>query len=335
MAADGEEQDQQTEWNQEGYQWLRRMQSRLEDVLLGKPDTVRLAMTALLAGGHLLLEDVPGVGKTVLARAFAKAVGGQFGRIQFTSDLQPADVTGGSVWDNVQRDFVYRPGPVMNHVVLADELNRTTPRTQSALLEAMEERSVTVDGTTRLLPEPFMLIATQNPLRDEGTFPLPEAQLDRFMMRLSIGYPAAADEIRMLEHRSSTGTIGSIKSLMSPEQWLELQRQAQQVHVDRSLLAYVVDIAAATRTAPQLSLGASPRASRDWVRAAQAAACMEGRGYAVPDDFKGTAVPVLSHRLVMKPQHEANGWEQASILEQMIQEFPLPRKMPTGTWRVQ
>ncbi len=244
-------------------------------------------------------------------------------------------MTGGSVWDGMQRDFVYRPGPVMNHVVLADELNRTTPRTQSALLEAMEERSVTVDGTTRLLPEPFMLIATQNPLRDEGTFPLPEAQLDRFMMRLSIGYPAPADEIRMLEHNGSTGALGKMKGLMSPEQWLLLQRQTQLVHVHHALLAYVVDIAAATRIAPQLALGASPRASRDWVRAAQASACMDGRGYAIPDDFKGTAVPVLAHRLVLNPQHEADGWKQASILERIIQERPLPKQPAAGSRRVQ
>ncbi|XEC93881.1 AAA family ATPase [Paenibacillus tarimensis] len=310
---------------------LQRVRSKIDSVLLGKQETVTLAMTTLLGGGHLLLEDVPGVGKTMLARAFAKVIGGEFARIQFTPDMQPSDVTGGMVWDAKRGDFIFRPGPIMCNVVLADEMNRTTPRTQSALLEAMEERSVSADGITRRLPEPFMLIATQNPLRDEGTYPLPEAQLDRFMMRLSIGYPAASDEIRMLAADNGPGPLELLRPVVLPEEWAALQLAARKVHVHESLFAYVVEAAAATRKAPELVLGASPRASRDWVRAAQAKAYIEGRGFVLPDDLKTTASAVLLHRLVLRPELEGSDG-QADVLERILTRQPLPAQA-SGTGR--
>ncbi|GEM_PF-220009 len=315
----------------EARQQLERLRGRLNEALLGKEEVVRLALAALLAGGHLLLEDVPGVGKTLLARAFAGAIGGTFGRIQFTPDLQPADITGGSIWDARQRDFVYRPGPLMNHVVLADELNRTMPRTQAALLEAMEERRMTIDGVTRELPEPFMLIATQNPLQDEGTFPLPGAQLDRFIMRLGIGYPSVADEVRMLEHSRSPARLHQLHSPVMPAlHWLELQRRTARVSVHRSLLGYAVQVVTATRQAAALALGASPRATRDWVRAAQATAYLDGREYVVPDDLKATALPVLAHRLVPRDDYYADGRAAEQALEKILRQCPLPGESDAG-----
>ena len=285
--------------------------TRVNSVFLGKSEVVSSVFAALLAGGHVLLEDVPGVGKTLLVRAIARVMGGEFRRIQFTSDMLPADVVGGLIWDGKRGELVFRQGPLMANVVLADEINRTPPRTQSALLEAMEERSVTADGQTMRLPQPFMLLATQNPLRDDGTYPLPEAQLDRFMMRLSIGYPSPEDEVNMLETAPQRLIPELLRPVIIPEEWLRMQRDALSVHVHSALLAYAVQVVGATRSTSELSLGASPRATRDWIRAAQATAYVAGRRYVVPDDLKLSAEPVLAHRLVLSDMAAVNGMRAA------------------------
>ena len=311
-------------WPHEAAGQLRRMEARVSSVLLGKEETVRGAITALLAGGHILLEDVPGVGKTMLAQALARMIGGSYSRIQFTPDLMPADVTGSSIWDGRKGDFVFREGPVMANLVLADELNRAAPRTQSALLEAMEERSVTVDGETRRLPEPFALIATQNPAAEEGTYPLPLAQLDRFMVRLSVGYPAAEDEIRMLTEGVGHRRVETLRPLLLPQEWAGMQQEVLQVHAHPALVAYMVEIVRATRVTSDLRLGASPRAVRDWLRMAQASAYMEGRGYVNPDDIKRLAQAVLAHRLRLHPEAVYRGVAAAEVLSGILSRVPLP-----------
>ncbi|SDT06329.1 MoxR-like ATPase [Paenibacillaceae bacterium GAS479] len=316
----------QEEWPEPRQALLARMAARSESVLLGKGEVIGLAMTAMLAGGHILLEDVPGVGKTLLARALARVLGGKFQRIQFTSDLLPADLTGSAVWDARKGEFIYREGPVMANVVLADEINRTSPRTQSALLEAMEERCVTVDGTTRKLASPWLLIATQNPLDSEGTFPLPEAQMDRFMMRLSIGYPEAREEIRMLEMMGAGEQQApeQLRPVVSPRQWEVMAEESRSVHCSPELLAYMVRIVQATRSAPELELGASPRASRDWLRAAQATAYIAGRDYVRPADLKVVATSVLAHRLAARGAYGQPDRELAMrALARLLAETPL------------
>ncbi|QYR21188.1 MoxR family ATPase [Paenibacillus sp. sptzw28] len=324
---------QQDSWPEAASQLLRLMMARVNSVLLGKSEVVERVFAALLAGGHVLLEDVPGVGKTLLVRAIARVIGGEFRRIQFTSDMLPADVIGGLVWDGKRGDLVFRQGPLMANVVLADEINRTPPRTQSALLEAMEERSVTADGETMRLPQPFMLLATQNPLRDDGTYPLPEAQLDRFMMRLTVGYPSAEDEIAMLEGGGHRLQPEQLRPVIIPEEWLRMQRDAQSVHVHSALLAYAVQIVGTTRTAAELTLGASPRATRDWVRAAQATAYVDGRRFVLPDDMKETAEEVLAHRLVMRDAAAAEGITAADVLRRILASTPVPAPSGEGDRR--
>ncbi len=305
---------------------LSRLLSKVEGVLLGKRETIRQMLTALLAGGHVLLEDVPGVGKTMLAQAMARAVGGDFKRIQFTSDMLPADVVGGLALDGRSGELVYRPGPIIANVVLADEINRTSPRTQSALLEAMEERSVTIEGKTRSLPVPFMLIATQNPLSFEGTNTLPEAQLDRFMMSLSIGYPGTAEERKMLEQYAEGSRIQPerLRPVISTAEWLQMQAEARQIHMHEALLDYMVQVADASRRCPEAAMGLSPRALRDWLRAAQASAYLEGRGYAIPDDLLGTAEAVLAHRLTLRYGAASAGHDAAALIRRIVRECPLP-----------
>ncbi|WP_424767012.1 AAA family ATPase [Paenibacillus sp. sgz302251] len=311
---------------------LHRLSMKVESVLLGKQQVIKNTLTAMLAGGHVLLEDVPGVGKTLLAHAFARAVGGDFKRIQFTSDMLPADIVGGVVLDARSSELVYRPGPIMGNVVLADEINRTSPRTQSALLEAMEERRVTVEGKTRRLPVPFMLIATQNPLSFEGTNTLPEAQLDRFMMRLTIGYPGSAEEKRMLEQYVDGNRIEPerLRPVIATEEWLQMQAEARQTHMHPALLEYMVQVGDATRRVAEVSLGLSPRALRDWLRASQANAYLEGRGYAVPDDLLATSDAVLPHRLSLRYGAATTGLDALAIIRRTIRECPLPAAAGNG-----
>jgi MoxR-like ATPase len=295
----------------------------VQTALRGKPRAVRLALTCLFAGGHLLIEDVPGVGKTTLAKAIATALGGRWQRIQFTPDLLPADITGSSVYDQRTGAFDFRPGPVFAHLVLADEINRASPKTQSALLEVMEERQVTVDGRTYPVPRPFLVIATQNPIDLEGTYRLPEAQLDRFLMRISIGYPelAAEQEIllsRAVPHQAAVPTVSQADEVTAMIQFTE------SVHVAPAIAEYITMITHATRQRPELRLGASPRASLALLRAAQAWAACEGRSYVVPDDVKTVATPVLAHRMLLTPEAELHGVDPARLLEEILGTVSVP-----------
>ena len=271
----------------------------VEGFIQGKRETVELSLTCLLAQGHLLIEDVPGVGKTSLARSLATALGMSWHRIQFTPDLLPSDVTGVSVFHQVSQTFEFHPGPIFASIVLADEINRASPRTQSALLEVMEERTVTVDGTSHGVPQPFLVMATQNPIDSEGTFPLPEAQLDRFLMSISIGYPDAAAEARVLANAHDGVRIEALPHVGDPRDVLDLIDAAKSVFVDAAVIDYIVALVAATRGAPGVRLGASPRGSVGLMRAAQASALMAGRSYVVPADAQRLAVPVLAHRLIL------------------------------------
>ncbi len=275
---------------------LRRLEVSLNRSILGKPGVVRLAVVGLLARGHVLIEDAPGVGKTTLAAALARSIGGRFQRIQFTSDMLPSDILGVSVWQPDRAEFVFKQGPLFANIVLADEINRTTPKTQSSLLEAMNEAQVSIDHATYPLPRPFMVLATQNPREYEGTYPLPESQLDRFLLRIRIGYPGATDEKAIL--RGGAAPPESVEPVLGADEVLALQGETERVRVDESVLDYLMALVAATRTSPLLSLGASPRGSRALLRAAQAAALADSRDYVVPDDIKQLAGPVLAHRVV-------------------------------------
>ncbi|HLX87281.1 MAG TPA: MoxR family ATPase, partial [Acidimicrobiales bacterium] len=285
----------------------RALADNLGRVLLGAPGSVVSAVVTALAGGHLLIEDIPGVGKTTLAKALAATLGCEFKRIQFTPDLLPSDVTGTSVFNQKTGEFEFRSGPVFANVVLADEINRSTPKTQSALLECMEERQVTVDGRTYPLPAPFFVIATQNNIELSGTYPLPEAQLDRFTARLEIGYPSKRDEMRILVDQAEARPVDSIKPVMTAGEITRLQSAVRRVHVDESLRGYVLDLVAATRSHPSVSLGASPRGSLALVYASQALAAIDGRGYVEPDDIKTMAAPVLAHRMIVRPEFRIKG----------------------------
>lgn len=301
---------------------LELLVQRVERVVVGKKKEIELAVIAMLYGGHILLEDVPGVGKTLLVRTLAACVGGSFGRIQFTSDLQPADVTGVTVYQPLTGSLEFRPGPIHAHIVLADEINRAAPRTQSALLEAMEERKVTVDGVTRELPQPFLLLATQNPLEYEGTYRLPEAQLDRFLMRLSLGYPKPEQEVEMLSRMQNPGV--EPKPVILPEEIRLMQRQVRMVLVDERIKEYLVSVADASRRHPKLALGISPRGTLGWMGAAQAMAYYRGRSYVIPDDVKEVAEAVLAHRIVLKPDAGFAGMTSPQMVAELVKQADVP-----------
>ncbi|MEN4013227.1 MAG: MoxR family ATPase [Chloroflexota bacterium] len=302
----------------------RKIADNLETVIVGKTHTLELVVISLLCQGHLLIDDVPGVGKTILARSLAKSLGVKFSRIQFTPDMLPSDVTGVSIFNQVTREFEYRPGPVMAQIVLADEINRATPKTQSALLEAMEEHQVTVDGTTYPLPSPFLVLATQNPIEYEGTFPLPEAQLDRFFMRIKIGYPSLFDEMKILELQQLRHPIEELQPVADKDELLEVQHIIRTVHVSKPLRQYIVELTRSTRENNDVYLGSSPRGSLGLYRAGQARAAIHGRDYVLPDDIKILAENVLAHRMVVQPAARLRNLNADQIIHELIAFVPVP-----------
>jgi MoxR-like ATPase len=308
--------------------YCQRVAENVERVIVGKREVIELVLVALLVEGHVLFEDVPGTGKTMLARALAISLGGAFKRIQFTPDLLPNDVTGVSVFNQKTQEFEFRPGPAFSNVLLADEINRATPRTQSALLECMGERQITVDGQTRVLPRPFLVLATQNPIEYEGTFPLPEAQLDRFLMRLRLGYPSLDDERQILDNLRGEHPIERLEQVVDAAELLEHQRAVWEVHVEASVRDYVIAVARATREHPELTLGASPRATLALYKAAQAYAAMHDRDYVLPDDVKRLAVPTLAHRLIVRPESALRGRSAEAIVSAILETAELSLGLP-------
>lgn len=301
-----------------------RVVNNVQTVIIGKQNEVRFTLLALLCEGHLLIEDVPGVGKTMLARAIARSVGCTFRRIQFTPDMLPSDVTGVSIYNQKTQEFEFRPGPIMAQIVLTDEINRATPKTQSALLEAMEERQVTVDGVTYAMARPFMVLATQNPIEYEGTFPLPEAQVDRFMMRINLGYPLKNHEVDMLTRQSDHHPIQDVEQVVTVEDLVEAQRAARTVYVDNLVKDYIVDLVNTTRDHPDIYLGASPRGSLALFNATRAWAAIEGRDFVVPDDVKLLAESTLAHRLIVSPSARIKNVSARQIIEDALRHTPVP-----------
>jgi len=293
-------------------------------VIVGKNHTVELLLVALLAEGHVLLEDVPGVAKTLLAKSLAKSVGGSFNRVQFTPDLLPADVTGFNIYDQKTCRFSFHPGPVITHVLLADEINRTIPRTQSSLLECMEERQVTVDGQTHHLPSPFFVMATQNPIELEGTFPLPEAQLDRFLLKIRLGYPDKDEEIRILKRFQESDPLQQLNAVATPDDITKLQQARRGIHVSEPIREYIADIVRATRDHPAIRFGASPRGSLALMRAGQARAALHGREFILPDDIKYLTPPVLAHRLILSEEERLRGENSDHTIDELIGQIPVP-----------
>jgi MoxR-like ATPase len=300
-----------------------RVAANVERVIIGKGPEVRTTLAALLCRGHLLIEDVPGTGKTMLAKALAKSLGCSFRRIQFTPDLLPSDVTGLSIYNQKTHEFEFRPGPIMAQVVLADEINRATPKTQSALLECMEERQTTIDGITHPMPEPFMVMATQNPIEYEGTFALPEAQLDRFMLRIRLGYPDPTDEQTILDEQRITHPIDDLGEVLSVDELRRLQLGVREVYVDPAVAAYIVRLVNASRTHPDVYLGASPRGSLALYRAGQAIAALAGRDYVIPDDIKATAEQALAHRLIIKTSSSMHDIDPRQVVAELLATVPV------------
>ena len=292
--------------------------------IVGKQPVIKQALAAVIAKGHILIEDVPGVGKTMLAKSISSSIGCSFKRIQFTPDLLPSDIVGVSIYNQSTREFQFRPGPVMAQIVLVDEINRATPKTQSALLEAMEELQVSVDGVTRPLEQPFIVMATQNPIEYEGTFPLPEAQLDRFLMRISLGYPSFTDELSVIEQQEKTHPIDELEAVASPEDVIKLQKAAQNVYVDTAVREYIVGLIEATRNHEDVSLGASPRASLGMFRAVRGMAILRDRDYAIPDDVKELAYAVLAHRLILSPAARMRGLHTGQVIDGLLESVAVP-----------
>lgn len=300
-------------------QRIELLKQNLSRTIVGKEDAIRLTLVALLAGGHALLEDVPGVGKTLLAKSLARSIAGQFHRIQCTPDLLPTDITGTNIWNPRTGEFEFLPGPIFTNILLTDEINRATPRTQSALLEVMEERQVTVDGVSRLVPKPFFVIATQNPIEYQGTFPLPEAQMDRFLLSLTLGYPTEAEELQMLQGLSDGITVDDLEPCISQDEVLEIQNWCRQIKIETSLQQYIINLVRATRESDEITLGVSPRGAISLHRATQALAFLLGRDYGTPDDVKYLAPHVLSHRLI-----PAGGRRSKTIIEQLLRTIAIP-----------
>lgn len=310
---------------------IKEIIKQVESVILGKPKVIRMALCGMMGGGNVLLEDVPGVAKTVLVRCLAVASGCSFSRIQCTPDLLPSDVSGVSIFNQKTRDFEFRPGPIFSNIIVADEINRATPRTQSAFLEAMAEGQVTIDGKTHILDPPFIVFATQNPVEHEGTFPLPEAQLDRFMLKLSVGYPNIVEEAELLERTRLSHPLDSIKPVANVEAILQMQASVKEVFMHEKVRDYMLQIISRTRDSMHLMLGASPRASMAMFRACQSYAAVYGRGYVIPDDIKALAHPVLEHRLILNPESRLRRVTQEAVLHGILQEV----RVPTGAdkWR--
>ena len=303
---------------------IEKVLTNIERVMIGKRDIAELSVTALLAGGHVLLEDVPGVGKTMMVKALAKSIGADFKRIQFTPDLLPSDVLGVSVYNPKEMEFEFRPGPIMGNIVLADEINRTSPKTQSALLEGMEESTVTIDGETMRIPQPFFVMATQNPIEYEGTYALPEAQLDRFLFKLKMGYPTKMEETEILRRAEKAVPLDALETVISLDELKDLQKAATYIMVDETIKTYIVDCASQTRNHPYVYLGVSPRGSLALMKACQAFALMKGRGYVTPDDVQYLSPFVFGHRMILKPEAKYEGISTKEIVDRILTKVHVP-----------
>ena len=317
----------------QAHQVAQSIVENIKKIIIGKDSAVELAVVTLLCQGHALIEDVPGVGKTMLARSLARSTGCAFRRIQFTPDLLPSDITGVSIYNQQTGAFEFKPGPILSQLVLADEINRATPKTQSALLESMDEQQVTVEGTTHLLPAPFTVMATQNPIEYEGTFPLPEAQLDRFLTTIRLGYPSLEQELAIVSSQEQAHPIDSLDEVVSAEQILEVQQSVKSVYVDDLIREYVVTLVDRTRTHADAALGSSPRGSLALFRGAQALALIRGRDFALPDDVKELAEPMLSHRIIVSPAGRMRGVQSSDVVASLVEEVPVPGAQPAGWFK--